>query len=114
MLQSSRIQFFEQCPEGYRNEILADLSARAAAMVHGIKDSEILEGALFPVVWGRFLDFVKTCSNNDVVDSDEGRRWSFPKDLPHRRWRGSHDRNRYRAPPTDLLHLYVLHTMGTR
>ena len=36
------------------NEILAEPSARAAAMVHGIKDSEILEGALFPVIWNRF------------------------------------------------------------
>jgi hypothetical protein len=53
------------------NEILAEPSARAAAMVHGIKDSEILEGALFPVVWGRFLDFVENLLNNYVVDTDE-------------------------------------------
>ena len=40
-------------------------------MVHGIKDSEILEGVLFPVVWGRFLDFVEKLLNNYVVDTDE-------------------------------------------
>ena len=53
------------------NEILAEPSARAAAMVHGIKDSEIVEGALFPVVWGRFLEFVEALLNNYVVDTDE-------------------------------------------
>ena len=53
------------------NEILAEPSARAAAMVHGVKDSEILEGALFPVVWGRFLEFVENLLNNYVVDTDE-------------------------------------------
>ena len=40
-------------------------------MVHGIKDSEILEGALFPVVWGRFLDFAEKLLNNYVIDMDE-------------------------------------------
>ena len=51
--------------------ILAEPSARAAATVHGIKDSEILEGALFPIVWGRFLDFVDKLLNNYVVDTEE-------------------------------------------
>ena len=40
-------------------------------MVHGIKDSEISEGALFPVVWARFFDFVENLLNNYVVDTDE-------------------------------------------
>ena len=52
-------------------EVLTEPTARAAAMVHGIQDSEILEGDLFPVVWGRFLEFVEHLSNNYIVDTDE-------------------------------------------
>ena len=81
-------------------------------MVHGIKDSEILEGALFPVIWGGFLDFVDKLLNNYVVDTeedeDEASGGQSPSSLP---WSPRSQRSPQlpRPPPppqTGLLYLW--------
>ena len=46
--------------------------AQTAAGVHGIGDDEIVVSPPFPVVWGRFLEFVESVLNNYVEDVSDG------------------------------------------
>ncbi len=41
---------------------------RAAAAVHGISDEEIGEGEEFPIVWGRFRNWLDNLLNIAVVE----------------------------------------------
>ena len=54
------------------DEILRTPGAQAAAAVHGICDDEISGSPPFPVVWGRFLEFVEGVLNNYVEDVSDG------------------------------------------
>ena len=65
-------------------EILGTPGAQAAARVHGIPDSEIAQGAAFPVSWARFLDFTEAVLNNAIhegSDSSEDDEPPLPRPL---------------------------------
>ena len=52
-------------------EILRTPGAQAAARVHGIPDSEIAQGAAFPVSWARFLAFTEAVLNNAIHEASD-------------------------------------------
>ena len=65
-------------------EILRTPGAQAAARVHGIPDSEIAQGAAFPVSWARFLAFSEAVLNyaiHEASDSSEEDKPPLPRPL---------------------------------
>jgi DNA polymerase III epsilon subunit-like protein len=54
-------------PEG----ILRTPGAQAAARVHCIPDSEIAQGAAFPISWARFLAFTEAVLNNAIHEASD-------------------------------------------